>query len=106
MALPLFDTVTVIPVLVAPTFVFGKATGSGERLMDGTSGATPVPVKKSATVEPSEPLTVSVADSATRRLGVNVSLIVQVAATASDPPFAQLPVPRLAKSAELVPVSV
>ena len=101
-ALPGFDSVIGNGVAAVPTFVLGNASGLGLSTACGTSGTVPVPV---TTADCGEPDALSATEIAALRLvavaGVNVTVIVQVAAAASEVP--QLLV--CAKLLALVPVT-
>jgi len=51
-ALPVFDNVTGSAVAVAPTLVFGNASGFGLRLTTGAAAALPVPLTAMDCVAP------------------------------------------------------
>lgn len=103
-AVPEFVTVTVSPADVAPTLVLAKLIG-GVMLSEGLVGAVPVPLSVSVVETPPAALMVSVVVSALVVLGVKTRFMVQDAPAARVPPFAQVPVPLLAKS-EALPVVI
>jgi hypothetical protein len=97
---PAFLRVTAVPALVEPSFVTAKATDVGDSV---TAGAVPVPVRATAWgLFTALSVMVKLADLAPVAVGVNVTLMVQLAAAAKLAP--QLFV--WAKSPLLLPVTV
>lgn len=89
-----------------PRFTLPKAPGLGDMEMDGTVGATPLPVRLSVTETAPVVETVSTADSAPSVAGVKINFTVQVPPGARTVPLAHVPVPASVKSVEFVPVMV
>ncbi len=86
-AVPLLVSVTACAALVLPTCWLPKLRLVGERVTAGAVGATPVPVRLTLC---GLPAALSVIDTVPVRVpvavGVNVTLIVQLAAAATDAP--------------------
>src|SRR5450755_564007 len=79
-AVPLFLSVTALAALVTPTNTLPNASDVGEKV---TAGASPVPVRATVWGLPvALSVTETVPDLAPAAAGVNVTLMVQVAAAA------------------------
>jgi hypothetical protein len=102
-AVPVFDSVTVCALDVAPDTTFPKLSVVGERVAIGAGGTVPVPLSVAVC---GEPVALSATETVALKLaadaGVKVTEIVHVAAAASDVPQVFVS----AKSAGFVPPMV
>ena len=101
-ALPVLESVIVWAALVVPTFWLANVNEAGERLAAAVDAATPEPVRLTVWGLPvALSVTVTAAVLVPDAVGLNVTLIVQVAPAATEAPHVLL----WAKSPLLVPVT-